>query len=211
MENLKSGDVPALVTNIEVMNILSKRLNKRKEEEEAAMTFEDGLKKNKSLKDASSNRKNNKLKHRDYIEKSVYEYLAHSPCAHANMDNMPGLVSRLRGNDVRKRKQQKKIAVKKELLNDDELNADADGQHLDKMVKREEGETDAVDESQYDETDANPERKNFGLTDAETLQILNHMPTIPVEIHLIIEDLTNRLNDEEQNSLLELISQHSGK
>ena len=52
--------------------------------------------------------------------------------------------------------------------------------------------------------------QNYGLTDAETLQILNLMPTEPVEIHLMIEDLTSRLNEDEQNRLLSLISEYSG-
>ena len=36
------------------------------------------------------------------------------------------------------------------------------------------------------------------------------MPTTPVEIHLMIEDLANRLDEDEQGKLTELISQYAG-
>ena len=100
MESLKSGDVPALVTNMELMNILSKRLVKRKEEEEEATTLEDGS----NIKCSTTNSQQNqgKLRHRDYIEESVYEYLAHSSCASADFKKMPEFVSKLRGAGMRK-------------------------------------------------------------------------------------------------------------
>ena len=54
----------------------------------------------------------------------------------------------------------------------------------------------------------------YGLTDAETLQVLNHLPTSLVELHLLIEDIDQReaLDDEEkQMGLLRLISEYSGR
>ena len=54
----------------------------------------------------------------------------------------------------------------------------------------------------------------YGLTDAETLQLLNHLPTSLVELHLLIEDIDQReaLDDEEkQMGLLRLISEYSGR
>jgi len=45
----------------------------------------------------------------------------------------------------------------------------------------------------------------FGLTHAEAIQCLNTVPTEPVEIHLLIEDLPGRLSDRQQEELLELM------
>ena len=45
----------------------------------------------------------------------------------------------------------------------------------------------------------------FGLTHAEAIQCLNIVPTEPVEIHLLIEDLQARLSDRQQEELLDLI------
>mmetsp|Transcript_20625 Transcript_20625/g.26595 ORF Transcript_20625/g.26595 Transcript_20625/m.26595 type:complete len:208 (+) Transcript_20625:165-788(+) len=51
----------------------------------------------------------------------------------------------------------------------------------------------------------------FGLTEAETIQILNLMPSELVEIHLIIEELQSRMPEKQQNELLELISSYRKK
>lgn len=52
-------------------------------------------------------------------------------------------------------------------------------------------------------------RKDFKLTKAETLQILNFMPRESVEIHLIIEDLQTRMSSEKQDELLALIAKYA--
>jgi len=48
-------------------------------------------------------------------------------------------------------------------------------------------------------------RQGFNLTEAESLQILNFMPTEPVEIHLMIEELHARMSEKEQDELLEMV------
>lgn len=54
--------------------------------------------------------------------------------------------------------------------------------------------------------------QGYGLTTAETLQVLNHLPTSLVELHLLIEDLEKRVPDEEkQMEFLKLICQYSGR
>jgi hypothetical protein len=49
-------------------------------------------------------------------------------------------------------------------------------------------------------------KEGFGLTDAETLQVLNFMPRESVEIHLMIEELQVRMPEERQDELLELVA-----
>lgn len=51
--------------------------------------------------------------------------------------------------------------------------------------------------------------ESFGLTDAETLQILNLQPREPVEIHLMIEELHSRMTEERQTALLKVIQSHA--
>ena len=87
MEVLKSGDCPAVVTNIEVMNILSKRIDRRYED---ACTL-DGDQEKRVKGDP-------KLRHRDFIEEKVLEYLQTTPCVNADIKQMPELISKLMGD-----------------------------------------------------------------------------------------------------------------
>lgn len=52
-------------------------------------------------------------------------------------------------------------------------------------------------------------RKDFQLTDAECLQILNLLPKEIVDLHLIIQDLDDRLTEDKQRQVLDLIIKHS--
>lgn len=68
---------------------------------------------------------------------------------------------------------------------------------------------DDADDTKLDETD---DHDGYGLTKAETLQVLNHLPTSLVELHLLIEDLEKRIPEEEkQMGFLRLLSQYSGR
>lgn len=48
----------------------------------------------------------------------------------------------------------------------------------------------------------------FGLTEAEALQVLNLVPTRPVELHLIVQDLHDRLTARRQEELLQVVREH---
>ena len=59
-----------------------------------------------------------------------------------------------------------------------------------------------------------PNQDGYGLTNTEILQVLNHLPSSLVELHLLIEDLENRpgfVGEEKQADFLKLISEYSGK
>mmetsp|Transcript_12585 Transcript_12585/g.21397 ORF Transcript_12585/g.21397 Transcript_12585/m.21397 type:complete len:184 (+) Transcript_12585:67-618(+) len=163
MEPLKSGDshAPALLTNLEVMELLQERV---------------------AIREASSSdgNNNNKLpslfQARDWIEQTVFDYLNSSPAgsSEVKLDDMPKLVKTLR------REPSATIAA-----------SDADDNKLDES-------SDVV--------------QGYGLTTAETLQVLNHLPTSLVELHLLIEDLEKRIPEEEkQMEFLRLLSQYSGR
>ena len=147
-ETLKSGHVPELVTNIEVLYMLKEKIESRK----ASIAGDPDHEIHKRSTAAKQ------LLHRDWIEERVYGYLKSSPCGNLELHKMPQLVSRL------------------------------------KRTKKKE----------HDNTE-----RGFGLTDGETLQILNSMPAVHAELYLIIEDVDSRLSEEDQTRLLELIDMHS--
>ena len=51
--------------------------------------------------------------------------------------------------------------------------------------------------------------QRFGLTPAEALQVLNLVPTKLVELHLIVEDLHDRMTGRKQEELLKAIQEHA--
>ncbi|GAA6017119.1 hypothetical protein JCM8202_005912 [Rhodotorula sphaerocarpa] len=77
---------------------------------------------------------------------------------------------------------------------------------------------------QYLEADVHPTRRqshdavaklldgldDYDLTKSERLQLVNLAPTSLVELHVCIEDLLDRYNDEQQEALLELVRSHLG-
>lgn len=161
MEPLKSGDshAPALLTNLEVMELLQERLEARSSD---ASSTPDGNKKVPSFES------------RDWIEQTVYDYLKSSPAgsSEVKLGDMPNLVKTLR---------REPSAAASDALDVE------------------------VDESTTDNL------KGYGLTTAETLQVLNHLPTSLVELHLLIEDLEKRIPEEEkQMEFLRLLAQYSG-
>ncbi|CAB9524209.1 III subunit RPC9 [Seminavis robusta] len=48
----------------------------------------------------------------------------------------------------------------------------------------------------------------FGLTEAEALQIMNTMPTEPVEIHLMVDELQSRMTETRQEEFLAFIASY---
>ena len=189
METLKSGDVPALVTNAEVMQLLAARTEARaKHDAEVATAAADpgttngrpGAKRKRRVDDTKRHR------HRDWIESKLLDYLQSGPSATisgsdaGSSNNLAELVKTLRAPPPRKGKS-----------ND----AKKDGKRKSKNGGNEAGTAD----------------NGYGLTDGEMLQILNHMPTELVELHLIIDDLPSRMSDERQEELLQLIATYAGR
>lgn len=184
METLKSGDVPALVTNIEVMQILSDRIEARRKVDEA----------DEAAPAARRRRKQDgKLRHRDWLEESVVEYLHATPCAVVDKDRMPELVAKLKGPHKPTAAQMKQAATSTGSASVDPSGAGND------HVMEDEGEN-----------GSSTSQGGFDLTDGETLQVLNLMPQEPVEIHLLVEDLPSRMSDERQAKLLEFVGEYAG-
>ena len=184
METLKTGQVPALVTNIEVMHILEESLESRRSDS------------NEADDQQIQKRRANQFQHRDFIEDTVYNYLHYTPCSQTNIEEMPKLVSILK-----KSRQKKTTTLKKEET------AQNDDENCKPVVT-----SSSSSSIQQTDPDENEELQKycdgFGLTDSETLQILNHMPKEVVDIHLLIEDLPNRFSDEQQEELLKVIAKY---
>ena len=147
MEVLKTEGPPALVSNLEVMQLLQERVDARQSQ--------DGSSKGKNQGgEDKTGRKKGPFQNRDWIEQTVLNHLQSSPVGGADVksEDMPKLVERL--------------------------------------------------------------RRDYGLTNAEVLKTLNHLPTTLVEVHLLIEDIDKReeLNDEEkQSDFLRLVAKFSGR
>lgn len=133
-----SNEVPALISNVEVLRLLQKRLTNRKQ--------------------GGGNRR--KFQHRDWVESQVATYLQCTPCAKLDPQKYP---------------------------------------QLQKLLQSQKKHVYAIDSQKS---------TGFGLTEAETIQVLNLMPTEPVEIHLLIEDLHSRMPEKQQEELLQVISSY---
>ena len=133
MEVLKSGESPSLISNLEVMQLPQERKDARSQSE--------------------TNNINTKFQNRDWVEKSVLDYVKTSPVG---------------GSDVK--------------------------EDMSKLVEI--------------------LRTGYDLTNAETLQILNHLPTSLVEVHLLLEDIEKREQldtEEKQLDFLRTIAEFSGR
>ena len=175
METLKTGDAPSLVTNIEMMRILSRKIDARGDGEESDIT---------THATRRGQKENVELQHLDWMEEVVYEYIQSTPCASVDFGHMPELVAKLKGGNV--------------LVNGGSAN----------IGNGKPGHTDGASTSGNDHSGGDG-NEGFGLTDGETLQILNLMPRETVEIHLLIEDLPSRMTEERQSELLETVGKYS--
>jgi DNA-directed RNA polymerase subunit F len=186
METLKSGEAPALLTNIEVMELLQKRLTSKST---SLSSLEQGERTinllHRHLKKKQQTH-HHPLRHCEFIEREVYKYLERSPCAKLNIEDMPTLVSKLK-----QKKQKNTMDVNPNDQDDDHHHHKETYTKNDFFLQQE-------------------KMTKYGLTDAEIMQILNLMPTELVEAHLIVEELHTRLSEEEQEELLQLIREYMG-
>ncbi|KAL3821933.1 hypothetical protein ACHAXA_008973 [Cyclostephanos tholiformis] len=145
--------------------------------------------------------RNNPFQNRDWIERAVLDHLESSPVGGAGvrLDDAPSLVGRLLSSSS-----PRTSATSVTASGDGATSGGVGVGAIDSIV----GDHDGRDGEQRSSAGG------YGLTKAETLQILNHLPTSLVEIHLIIENLEgrDRLNDEgKQLEFLRIISGFSGR
>jgi hypothetical protein len=147
------GETPVLISNAEVMELLSANLASREAQNSGS----------------TRNRRSSLYHHRDWIEKHVHEYLQSTPCGLLEKSRRQEFQSALRSN------------------------------------KRQATMSSSNGATTTSPTTSSSTTTGFDLTEAESLQIINFMPTEPVEIHLMIEELHSRMTEKQQEGLLEFI------
>ena len=161
------SESPTLISNVEVMQLLQKRLEERTTQE---------TKKKKAIK-----KPNKHMRHRDWIEEEVHKYLQSTPCVRLDPDRTEEFKSKLKGS---KRSRQPASSKKSE--------TNRNG-----------------DDVQNATTTTATTTTGYGLTAAESLQIMNMMPLELVEIHLMVDDLQSRMSETQQEEFLEFIQSYS--
>jgi RNA polymerase Rpb4 len=134
-------------------------------------------------KTKKTNKRNNKqFRHRDWVEEEVHRYLRSTPCVNLDPRRRQEFHAILKSH--KKVCQAAAIAIS--------------GDHDESAVKLEDEE---MQRRQSVPT-------GFGLTEAETLQIMNMMPTKPVEIHLMVDELQSRMTETRQEEFLAFIASY---
>jgi RNA polymerase Rpb4 len=184
---------PVLLPNAEVLQLLKHNVkdNKRRFAKIQASKNNQNKTNNKKQHTAAITvvAVDNKFQHRDWIQEKVFQYLKQTPCVYLPTSKKMDELSRkccgrvlsrgIRGNEERRN------------------NANAN-----KISSP--GE----EKSNNNKSSPSSSSSSFGLTEAETLQVLNFMPQEPVEIHLMVEELHARMSEEGQSEFLDLIRSH---
>ena len=50
--------------------------------------------------------------------------------------------------------------------------------------------------------------KPFALSSSELLMLCNHCPTSPVELHLLIEESEERIDEQQEEKILKIVRRH---
>lgn len=215
MEILKNDeDVPTLISNLEVLYILSNKIEERQSINDQSQLGQDhhndiGMNQQQPLQ--RNVRRRDKFQHRDYVEEKVVEYIQSSPCGNiglTKLKHMPQLVSILKRKRSKNNnaKQDKNPVDNHDDINNEKSDYEMNGYHSNN------GKVNAHENCNGSKQQENSYRienkKGFGLTDGETVQILNLIPSESVEIHLMIDDLSRRLTESQQDDLLRTIRQY---
>ena len=127
-----------------------------------------------------NNKRNKLFRHRDWVEGEVHRYLQSTPCVKLEPNKREEFYSKLKGN--------KKLRRSSELVTTPTTSKPEEVASEDSQQKQQSG---------------------FDLTEAEALQVMNMMPSEPVEIHLMVDELQSRMSEEKQEEFLACIQAYS--
>lgn len=126
-----------------------------------------------------NNKRNKLFRDRDWVEGEVHKYLESTPCVKLDPDKREEFYSKLKGS--------KKLRRSAESPNG--------------------SSSYAMDQGNQEQPQSSA--TGFNLTEAEALQIMNMMPSEPVEIHLMVDELQSRMSETRQEEFLSCISAYS--
>jgi RNA polymerase Rpb4 len=206
-----SNRIPFLLSNVEVMNILQNRIHERNNS--SSNNNKNGANNNNNHSQ-QQHQNNRKLRHRDWIEDNVIQYCQ----ATSQLQNctkayeLDTILTRHKNTTVTlentidplmETKKQKSLTTTNH--NDDgkvRHDGNDNGNDSNPLLLSTATGTGTLSSSSM----SSVQYTGFGLTDAESIQIVNYAPTEIVEIHLMIEELQSRFTDNEQEVLLKIIS-----
>ena len=124
----------------------------------------------------------NKFEHRDWIQEHVLEYLKGTPCVNIPISKLDEL--KLKCTSKGASSSSSPTKKKRRTLSDASALPKAD-------------------------LSSKPPSPGYGLTEAEAIQILNFMPQEPVEIHLMVDELHERMSETKQEKFLDMIRSYN--
>jgi RNA polymerase Rpb4 len=189
-------ETPVLISNIEVLELLQKQQKQRVEQEKAAAQRGGGEQQQQGDNNGDAGRplakKQRRVRHRDWIEEQVMLYIQSTPCMQI-------------ANSTRPERHQ----LEKKLTNLPKKKGI--GSSSESFNSTTTMTTTTTDASSTGSNGAGQQlhlqqQGGYGLMPAEALQILNFMPTQMVEIHLMIEELNERMTEKQQEEFLKFMS-----
>jgi len=159
---------------------IMKMLEKEVQENKKRMAKEASSPKNQRRNNLHNNNNKNKFEHRDWIQEQVLDYLKSTPCVNIPISKLNELKSKCMSVRTKQRSP---------------------------LKSQQDSQPDTT--TTMSSATAMERTTGYGLTEAEAIQIVNFMPTEPVEIHLMVEDLHARMSEAKQEEFLDLIKSYN--